>query len=105
MVAVSSWGRLGRWEHEVRALTDPRHVAKQLLSPSLGLAYGMGRSYGDSCLNPDGVLWQTTGMDRFIQFDAVSGLLVCEAGCCCEISSVWQFQEDGFFRSLPVRKW
>ncbi len=80
MVAVSSWGRLGRWEHEVRALTDPRHVAKQLITPSPGLAYGMGRSYGDSCLNPDGVLWQTTGMDRFIQFDAASGLLVCEAG-------------------------
>jgi FAD/FMN-containing dehydrogenase len=40
----------------------------------------MGRSYGDVCLNPNGVLWNTTGLDRFISFDASTGRLVCEAG-------------------------
>lgn len=40
----------------------------------------MGRSYGDVCLNPDGLLWDTTGLDRFISFDENSGRLVCEAG-------------------------
>lgn len=80
MVAVSSWGRLGSWEHEVRTLSDREQVASQLKNSRSGLTYGMGRSYGDVCLNPDGVLWNTTGLDRFISFDENTGRLVCEAG-------------------------
>jgi len=80
MVAVSSWGRLGSWEHEVRMLSDRQQVARQLISSRPGIPYGMGRSYGDVCLNPDGVLWNTTGLDRFISFDENTGWLVCEAG-------------------------
>jgi FAD/FMN-containing dehydrogenase len=80
MVAVSSWGRLHAWEHRVDALTDPGQVAAKLHAGQPGLAHGMGRSYGDVCLNPDGLLWRTTGLDRFISFDARSGRLVCEAG-------------------------
>ena len=45
-----------------------------------GIAYGLGRSYGDACLNPGGVLWRTAGLDRLIAFDAATGRLVCEAG-------------------------
>ncbi len=40
----------------------------------------MGRSYGDSCLNPHGVLWRTTGLDHFASFDPATGLLACESG-------------------------
>lgn len=80
MVAVSSWGRLGTWEHEVRALSDRQHASQQLKSNRPGIAYGMGRSYGDMCLNPNGVLWKTTGLDRFISLDENTGRLVCEAG-------------------------
>jgi len=80
MVAVASWGRLGWHEHELRALSDPATVARQLRADKPGLAYGLGRSYGDVCLNPGGILWQTGAMDHFIDFDAGSGRLVCEAG-------------------------
>lgn len=80
MVAVTSWGRLGSWEHEVLALSDRYKVVNQLKNCRTGIAHGMGRSYGDICLNPDGVLWNTTGLDRFISFDENTGLLVCEAG-------------------------
>lgn len=80
MVAVSSWGRLESWEHEVRCLSDRQQVAHQLKSSRPGIAHGMGRSYGDVCLNPAGVLWQTTGLDRFIRLDESAGRLVCEAG-------------------------
>ena len=80
MVAVSSWGRLGSWEHEVRFLSDRHQVASPMKSSQLGIAYGMGRSYGDVCLNPDGVLWNATGLDRFISFDEDTGRLACEAG-------------------------
>jgi FAD/FMN-containing dehydrogenase len=32
------------------------------------------------CLNSEGLLWSTIGLDRFIGFDDVSGKLLCEAG-------------------------
>lgn len=44
------------------------------------LVYGKGRSYGDTCLNDGGVLLDSTGLDRFIQFDADTGVLRCESG-------------------------
>lgn len=44
------------------------------------LPHGNGRSYGDSCLNPDGTLLHTRGLDRFIAFDPANGVMRCEAG-------------------------
>jgi FAD/FMN-containing dehydrogenase len=82
MVKVTSWGRLGSPEHALHVLSEPAKVAAQLraAAPALGLARGLGRSYGDVGLNPGGVLWQATGLDKFIRFDAASGRLYCEAG-------------------------
>lgn len=80
MVKISSWGRLGSWDHDVLALCDRHQVVRQVGSSRPGVAYGMGRSYGDVCLNPHGVLWSTRGLDRFVSFDKSSGMLVCEAG-------------------------
>lgn len=80
MVAISSWGRLSRHEHTLVTLSDRTRVAEHLGKTKPGLAYGMGRSYGDVCLNPEGSLWATTGLDHFIVFDDCTGRLVCEAG-------------------------
>ena len=75
---VSSWGRLDSPEHQLVALSQLDQLP--LNSGGSGLPFGNGRSYGDVCLNPDGVLWTTRGLDRFIAFDAEQGLLTCEAG-------------------------
>ena len=81
MRTVSSWGRLSIDQHEVMALCDPSKTPFILGSTHPpGLPYGMGRSYGDVCLNPNGVLWNTTGLDHFISFDDRTGCLTCEAG-------------------------
>ena len=80
MRPVSSWGRLSASPHEVVELANRESVAHDIAARGPGIAYGMGRSYGDSCLNPDGVLWTTTGLDRFIAFDAETGRLTCESG-------------------------
>lgn len=83
MVLASSWGRLGRWPHRVLLLSDRTRVARQLAAGAAdgpGIAHGMGRSYGDVCLNPGGALWRTAALDRFIDFDPVAGRIVCEAG-------------------------
>ncbi len=48
------------------------------------LPHGLGRSYGDSCLNEGGNLLVTTGLDRLIDFNEARGLLTCEAGVSLE---------------------
>lgn len=81
MKPVTSWGRLSANLHHVVYLYDPSGVKAQVRQgPHPGLAHGMGRSYGDVCLNPGGTLWITTGLDHFLAFDESSGRLVCEAG-------------------------
>jgi FAD/FMN-containing dehydrogenase len=80
VVAVSSWGRLCAPQHFVVPLVDRTRLPSVTERLGLGLAFGNGRSYGDVCLNPDGMLWKTTGFDRFISFDESTGRLACEAG-------------------------
>lgn len=73
----ASWGRRPLPAGRLHSIGD-RHSALPA-GPSL-LAYGMGRSYGDSCLNAPG--WRLRGrdLDRFISFDPATGRLEAEAG-------------------------
>ena len=48
--------------------------------PGPVLAYACGRSYGDSCLNEDGVLLDMTPLNRIIAFDGGTGVITCEGG-------------------------
>ncbi len=76
MQKISSWGRLSRDLHHVVMMRNPLKKGEI----KKGIAYGMGRSYGDVCLNPNGILWNTTKLDHFIAFDENTGRLICEAG-------------------------
>jgi len=53
----------------------PSHAGDESL-----LAIGPRRSYGDSCLNRAGAVVDMSGLDRFIAFDAATGVLRAEAG-------------------------
>ncbi|MGE0499365.1 MAG: FAD-dependent oxidoreductase [Rhizobiaceae bacterium] len=44
------------------------------------LAYGNGRSYGDSCQPASGTVIDVSGMNRILDFDPVTGLMDVEAG-------------------------
>ncbi|MCM2131855.1 FAD-binding oxidoreductase [Larsenimonas rhizosphaerae] len=79
MVEVTSWGRLTRHQHRVIPVTD-RNQPGLSAAPGSSIAHGMGRSYGDVCLNGGGAIWQMRGLDRLISFDQGSGRLRCEAG-------------------------
>jgi len=76
---LESWGRLTA---EKQPAADLSRDPGKLLHPAEKsiLAYGMGRSYGDVCLNPGGSLRLANALDRFISFDMENGELVCEAG-------------------------
>ena len=80
MVEITSWGRLGTWEHRVVPLTDRDNIFEVVQGDQPGIAFGMGRSYGDVCLNPNGTLWDTKSLDRLIHFNPETGILRCEAG-------------------------
>ncbi|MBV8063073.1 MAG: FAD-binding oxidoreductase [Nevskia sp.] len=73
-----SWGRYPRANQRVVALHDRAAPLPQAAEPLL--PRGNGRSYGDTCLNPEGVLLAARGLDRFIAFDTERGILRCEAG-------------------------
>jgi len=63
------------------------------------LPRGLGRSYGDVCINDGGALLHTYRHDRLLAFDAASGILTAEAGASiADITAV--FLPRGWF--LPV---
>jgi FAD/FMN-containing dehydrogenase len=78
-VILSGWGRFPRVDCRV---LEPRgsvdvHAAIQNV-PSL-IARGNGRAYGDAALNPRATLLMRR-LQRLVEFDQNTGLLVCEAG-------------------------
>ncbi|MEF2977473.1 FAD-binding oxidoreductase [Subtercola sp. YIM 133946] len=77
---VSSWGRLSDAEHDVVAITSAAAAPEILTRTAPGITRGMERSYGDVALNPGGTLWDTRGLNRFLAFDAETGILTCEPG-------------------------
>lgn len=81
MNQYESWGRYfnvsqqiyrATWQSEMDALV------RELPAPFL--PYGLGRSYGDSCLNDGGALLDMRPLNHFLAFDAENGILRCEAG-------------------------
>src|ERR1044072_8360323 len=81
MQQVSSWGRLRRVPHEVArpACLDELRAAASA-EGGMRLCFGMGRSYGDVCLNEGGRLIVTDRLDRIMAFDRERGVLRAEAG-------------------------
>jgi FAD/FMN-containing dehydrogenase len=79
MKIYQSWGRYPKFtpHHVIR----PNWREEFFFSHSDSyLCYGLGRSYGDSCLNSNGTLIDTTGLSKIIHFNYETGLLRCESG-------------------------
>ena len=77
---VSSWGRYPKVETADVKRLQWLHEKIDFDPEKRYLAYGMGRSYGDSCLNEGGTLLMTRGLCRFVSFDPETGELHCESG-------------------------
>ena len=77
---VSSWGRFPSANHERCQTMHWRHQPPDPTSRPSFLPYGLGRSYGDVCLNDGADLLLTRGLGRFIAFDDRQGILTAEAG-------------------------
>ena len=76
-----SWGHYPQSGQSAIAL----HWRTELLpipadSQKTFLPFGNGHSYGDVCLNSEGLLLDARGLDHFIAFDSAEGILRCESG-------------------------
>jgi len=79
MSDYQSWGRYPLANQQAA----PVFWTSQFLPPSEGagmLPHGLGRSYGDVCLNDGGRVIPTRALNRFISFDQSMGVLRCETG-------------------------
>ncbi|HPF58675.1 MAG TPA: FAD-binding oxidoreductase [Candidatus Competibacteraceae bacterium] len=78
--APSSWGHSpSSHPYQIAACCNRQTPIPPTDSRSC-LPFGNGRSYGDVCLNNNGILLLTRGLDRFIAFDPATGILRAEAG-------------------------
>lgn len=75
---LTGWGRYPQVAAQV-ARPD-RYVELAQLAQGTALARGLGRAYGDAAISATGTTVLMTRLNRFLAFDATSGLLTAEAG-------------------------
>jgi FAD/FMN-containing dehydrogenase len=78
MSQFTSWGGYPKVEQCGAYVGDRRK--NMPLDDKTVLPYGLGRSYGDSCLNSSGKVLSSKQLNHFMAFDEVTGILQCEAG-------------------------
>jgi len=77
-IEVSGWGRFPVAQAKPLILKDSATLSETLRKSFRGIAYGMGRSYGDSALSEQVIF--THSYNHFIDFDSKNGLLRVQAG-------------------------
>lgn len=98
MANWQSWGRLNPGE-QTALLADSGATAMFQTQAGSLLPRGLGRSYGDVCLNPGGALLSSAALDSFIDFDPETGLLTAQAGV--SLSEIQRtFAPRGFMLSV-----
>ena len=78
-----SWGQYPRVKHGfVQRVNWLDQLPQLMAGASAGslLAYGLGRSYGDSCLNEGRGLLDCSRLNRILAFNKEDGTLLCESG-------------------------
>jgi decaprenylphospho-beta-D-ribofuranose 2-oxidase len=95
------WGNFPVSAAEVNSPETEKALLKECNSGQTQISRGLGRSYGDAALpaKEEGVVVSGLGLNRFISFDELTGVLVAESGVSlAEIIEV--FLPRGWF--LPV---
>jgi FAD/FMN-containing dehydrogenase len=99
---ILSWGCYPKTAHlhvHKPAWNDQVPAILQAAAPGSLLPYGLGHSYGDSCLNAGRELIDCRRLNRFLGFDEATGTLRCESGV--SLSDILDaFVPRGWF--LPV---
>lgn len=78
MAHLLSFGR--HISHDPKEIIAPYWADEPLSLTPPCLPYGNGRSYGDVCLNHQGTIIHTKHLNRFLHFDAKTGIISAESG-------------------------
>ena len=76
---LTGWGRVLSGEAKIARPEKPSSIAR-VMADTPAPAIGAQRSYGDAAVNTDGKAVDMNRLDRFISFDAKTGVLEAEAG-------------------------
>ncbi|MGD0213696.1 MAG: FAD-binding oxidoreductase [Terriglobales bacterium] len=102
VTTIVSWGRYPKIAHQYvhrPAWNDQVPEILKAAAPGSLLPYGLGRSYGDSCLNGGRDLIDCCRLNRILGFDESTGMVRCEGGV--SLSDIVDvFLPKGWF--LPV---
>ena len=101
---LESWGRLPKTIHTTQPVRWSSDPLPKVRDGETLLAYGLGRSYGDSCLNDGGTLLVTQEMDRFLCFNPETGILRCESGVSLDAILQFAVPKGWFLPTSPGTK-
>ncbi len=94
---LTSWGRYPRIKASGKHFETREQLKRQMDQDGDLIAYGMGRSYGDSALNQRVVF--SSRFNKIMNFNPETGLVACESGVSLqELISV--FLPQGWFLSV-----
>jgi FAD/FMN-containing dehydrogenase len=95
---ISGWGRYPKLETLLRRPDSLASLQDQLADSGThsSIARGLGRSYGDTAVNPFGQTILMQGLNRILGFDETTGTLCCEAGVTLE-QIIDRFLPRGWF--------
>ena len=79
-MSFQSWGLFPGISGEVASAHSVSGIEDILALRGSKIPFGNGRSYGDVCLNDQGMQISLAGFDHFVDFDETSGILTCESG-------------------------
>jgi decaprenylphospho-beta-D-ribofuranose 2-oxidase len=76
---ISGWGNIPHSKSKVAYPREDRDIIDSLLSDKI-IPRGLGRSYADQSTNTGHSVLAIEKMNKFLAFDATTGILECEAG-------------------------
>jgi decaprenylphospho-beta-D-ribofuranose 2-oxidase len=76
---ISGWGNIPHSKSKVAYPREDRDIIESLLSDKI-IPRGLGRSYADQSTNTGHRVLALEKMNKFLAFDATTGILECEAG-------------------------
>jgi len=97
LMAMRTWGLPGPFPQ--RQFSPVARSRFRLPSDDLLLGIGNGRSYGDVGINAGHTVVKAAGLDRYIAFDAETGIIECEAGMLLD-EIIRDFLPQGWFLSV-----
>ncbi len=77
-MSLVSWGMYPKIKNQKFSLRDTQTLNEYMNNTYEFIAYGNGRSYGDSAINEN--ILHTKPYNNFLEFDETAGVLTCQAG-------------------------